>query len=37
LPLIGSTSEKRIRNIAQAFEISLDHQDWYELYDASKG
>ena len=37
LPLIGSTGEKRIRNIVQAFKIELDHQDWYDLYDASKG
>lgn len=32
LPLIGTTSEQRIRNIASAFTIELDHQDWYELY-----
>ncbi len=36
LPLIGSSNEQRIRNIAKAFEIDLDHQDWYELYAASK-
>ena len=36
LPLIGSSNEQRIRNIAKAFEIDLDHQDWYELYQASK-
>lgn len=36
LPLIGSNNEQRIRNIAKAFEIDLDHQDWYELYEASK-
>jgi len=36
LPLIGSNNEQRIRNIAKAFEIDLDHQDWYELYKASK-
>ena len=36
LPLIGSTDEQRIRNIAKAFAIDLDHQDWYELYEASK-
>ncbi len=36
LPLIGTTSEQRIRNIAQAFEIDLEHQDWYELYAASR-
>jgi predicted oxidoreductase len=36
LPLIGTTSEQRIRNIVNAFNIELDHQDWYELYAASK-
>lgn len=37
LPLIGTISEQRIRNIANAFTIDLDHQDWYELYAASRG
>lgn len=37
LPLIGTMSEQRIRNIANAFTIDLDHQDWYELYSASRG
>ena len=37
LPLIGTTNEERIRNIAAAFAIDLDKQDWYELYDASRG
>jgi predicted oxidoreductase len=37
LPLIGTTNEKRIRNIVSAFEINLDKQDWYELYEASRG
>jgi predicted oxidoreductase len=37
LPLIGTTSEQRIRNIANAFTIDLDHQDWYDLYTASRG
>ena len=32
LPLIGTTSEQRIRNIVSAFNINLDKQDWYELY-----
>lgn len=36
LPLIGSSNEQRIRNIVAAFDIDLDHQDWYELYAASK-
>jgi predicted oxidoreductase len=37
LPLIGTDSEQRIRNIANAFTIQLDHQDWYDLYAASRG
>ncbi|WP_207531917.1 aldo/keto reductase [Desertivirga arenae] len=37
LPLIGTTNEQRIRNIANSFNIELDNQDWYELYDASRG
>lgn len=36
LPLIGSGSEDRIRNIVRAFDIDLEQQDWYELYYASK-
>ena len=37
LPLIGTTDEQRIKNIAAAFNIDLDKQDWYELYEASRG
>lgn len=36
IPLIGTTDEKRIQNIANAFNIELDRQDWYELYAASR-
>lgn len=36
LPLIGTTSEQRIRNIVNAFQIDLDNQDWYELYNSSR-
>ena len=36
LPLIGTTNEQRIRNIVSAFDIDLDNQDWYELYNASR-
>ena len=36
LPLIGTKDEQRIRNIVSAFNIELDHQDWYSLYEASK-
>jgi predicted oxidoreductase len=37
LPLIGTQEEQRIRNIVNAFDINLDHQDWYELYNTSRG
>lgn len=37
LPLIGTKEEQRIRNIANAFTVQLDNQDWYELYTASRG
>ena len=37
IPLIGTTDKNRIRNIANAFSIDLDRQDWYELYHASTG
>lgn len=36
LPLVGTSSEERIRNIAAAFTIDLDIQDWYELYNTSR-
>lgn len=36
LPLIGTLNEQRIRNIVNAFQIDLDQQDWYELYNASR-
>ena len=37
LPLIGTTNEGRIRNIAASFNIDLDMQDWYDLYNTSRG
>jgi predicted oxidoreductase len=37
LPLIGTTDEQRIRNIVSSFDIDLGRQDWYELYEASRG
>jgi predicted oxidoreductase len=36
LPLIGTMEEQRIRHIVAAFQINLDNQDWYELYQVSK-
>ena len=37
LPLIGTTNEQRIKNIAAAFTINITRQDWYELYAVSRG
>jgi len=37
LPLIGTSNEGRIRNIAASFNIDLDIQDWYDLYNTSRG
>ena len=37
LPLIGTTNEQRIRNIANAFTVDLGRQDWYELYATAGG
>ena len=37
LPLIGTTNEQRIKNISRAFDIDLERQDWYDLYQASRG
>jgi predicted oxidoreductase len=31
LPIIGSTSEERIRNAASAFDVKIEREDWYEL------
>lgn len=36
LPLIGTMNEQRIRNIAAAFDVELERQDWYDLYYISK-
>ena len=36
LPLIGTTNEQRIKNIISSFDINLDNQDWYDLYNASR-
>lgn len=37
LPLIGTTNGQRIKNIVRAFNIDLDNQDWYELYNVARG
>ena len=37
LPLIGTLEEQRIRNIVAAFQVNLDHQDWYDLYNTARG
>jgi predicted oxidoreductase len=36
LPLIGTLNEQRIRNIVDAFNIDLEQQDWYDLYNATR-
>ena len=36
LPLIGTLEESRIRNIVNSFNIDLEHQDWYDLYQTSR-
>jgi predicted oxidoreductase len=36
LPLIGSSNPDRIRHIVSGLDIDLEHQDWYELYEASR-
>ncbi len=36
LPLVGTANEQRLQNIVNAFGIELSHQDWYELYNASR-
>jgi predicted oxidoreductase len=36
LPLVGTRKEQRIRNIAAACSIEMEHQDWYDLYNTSK-
>ena len=36
LPLIGTMNEQRIRNIVNAFDIDLEQQDWYDLYNTSR-
>jgi predicted oxidoreductase len=35
LPLIGTTDENRIRNIAGAVSIDLQREDWYQLYEVA--
>jgi predicted oxidoreductase len=37
IPIIGTVNEQRIRNIVNAFKIDLELQDWYDLYNSSKG
>lgn len=37
LPLIGTVNEQRIRNIVNAFNFDLEQQDWYDLYNTSRG
>jgi predicted oxidoreductase len=34
LPVVGTRNEQRISSIVEAFDVELDHQDWYALYGA---
>ncbi len=34
LPVVGTRNEQRVSRIVEAFDIELDHQDWYALYGA---
>lgn len=36
LPIIGSLSESRIRNVSSASKINLNQEDWYEIYSLAK-
>jgi len=36
-PLVGTEDTLRISHIVDAFRITLEHQDWYDLYMTSKG
>lgn len=35
LPLVGTMNTERIKHLVNAFDIDLDHQDWYSLYEAA--
>ncbi|KAA5543004.1 aldo/keto reductase [Adhaeribacter rhizoryzae] len=35
LPLLGTRDAQRLRNAVNAFDIDLDNQDWYELWEAN--
>lgn len=36
LPLVGTMNCERIKNLVKAFDIDLEHQDWYALYEAAR-
>lgn len=35
LPIIGALNKQRITNAARAFEVEMEHEDWYDLYQTS--
>lgn len=35
LPLVGTMNTERIKHLVNAFDVELDHQDWYALYEAA--
>jgi len=36
LPLVGTMNTERIKQLVNAFDINLEHQDWYALYEAAR-
>ena len=37
LPIMGSNNIQRIEGFSQAFEVELDRQSWFELFEAANG
>ena len=37
IPVLGTTKVSRIQKALDATKIKIDHQEWYELWEASKG
>jgi predicted oxidoreductase len=36
-PVIGSTNEKRIKNIAESTKVDLTREEWYDLFVSARG
>ena len=37
VPVLGTTKIARIKRALDAIKLNLTHQDWYKLWEASKG